>query len=68
MIQKNLYELQLDDDLSELSMIIQKIVLELESVTGLQIQTIEKAVRTVLEIESDISITAELNRLYESEW
>ena len=25
-------------------------------------------VRTVLEIESDISITAELNRLYESEW
>ena len=60
--------LQLDDDLSELSMIIQKIVLELESVTELQIQTIEKAVRTVLEIESDISITAELNRLYESEW
>ena len=49
-------------------MIIQKIVLELESVTELQIQTIEKAVRTVLEIESDISITAELNRLYESEW
>ena len=60
--------LQLDDDLSELQMIIQKIVLELESVTKLQIQTIEKAVRTVLEIEPDVSITAELNRSYEAEW
>lgn len=60
--------LQLDDDLSELQMIIQKIVLELESVTKLQIQTIEKAVRTVLEIEPDVSITAELNRLYQAEW
>lgn len=60
--------LQLDDDLSELQMIIQKIVLELESVTELQIQTIEKAVRTVLEIEPDVSITAELNRLYQAEW
>lgn len=60
--------LQLDDDLSELQMIIQKIVLELESVTKLQIQTIEKVVRTVLEIEPDVSITAELNRLYQAEW
>ena len=49
-------------------MLIQKIVLELESVTKLQIQTIEKAVRTVLDIEPDVSITAELNRLYEAEW
>lgn len=60
--------LQLDSDLSELQMIIQKIVLELEGVTKLQIQTIEKAVRTVLEIEPDVSITSELKRLYESDW
>lgn len=60
--------LQVDSDLSELQMIVQKIVLELEGVTKLQIQTLEKAVRTVLEIESDVSITSELNRLYEAAW
>ena len=60
--------LQLDSDLSELQMVIQKIIVELESVTKLQIQTVEKAIRTVLEIEPDVSITAELNRLYEGEW
>lgn len=60
--------LQLDSDLLELSMIIQKIVLELEGVTKLQIQTIEKAIRAILEIEHDVSITAELSRLYETEW
>ena len=60
--------LQLDDDLAELQMLVQKIVFELEGVTKLQIQTVEKAVRSILEIDSDISITAELNRLYESDW
>ena len=60
--------LQLDRDLSELQMVIQKIVLELEGVTKLQIQTIEKMVRTVLEIEPDVSITLELKRLYEADW
>lgn len=60
--------LQLDSDLSELQMVIQKIVLELEGVTKLQIQTIEKMVRTVLEIEPDVSITLELKRLYEADW
>lgn len=60
--------LQLDDDLSELQIVIQKVVMELENVTVLQLQTVEKAVRSALEIESDVSITAELNRLYEADW
>lgn len=60
--------LQLDSDLSELQIIIQKIVLELEGVTKLQIQTIKKAVRNVLKIDPDISIASELNRLYEVDW
>lgn len=60
--------LQLDRDLTELQMLVQKIVLELERVTKLQIQTVKKAVRSILEIDSDISITAELNRLYQSDW
>lgn len=60
--------LQLDDDLSELQIVIQKVVMELENVTVLQLQTVEKAVRSALEIESGVSITAELNRLYEADW
>lgn len=60
--------LQLDGDLSELKMVIQKVIIELENVTVLQLQTVEKAVRYVLDIEQDVSITAELNRLYEADW
>lgn len=60
--------LQITEDLQELVMQINTIVSELENVTNLQVAILEKAVRSVLDIDESVSITEELNRVYEADW
>lgn len=60
--------LQIDEDIQNLVMQIKNITHELENVTSLQVETLEKAVRTVLDIDSTTSIAEELHRVYEAEW
>ncbi|MEI7884699.1 MAG: hypothetical protein WCI30_05045 [Clostridia bacterium] len=60
--------LHMNEDLQELLLQIKTITLELENVTNLQMKTLERAIRTVLYIGTDVSITEELNRVYEADW
>lgn len=60
--------LQIDEDIQNLVMQIKNITHELENVTSLQMETLEKAVRTVLDIAPTTSIAEELHRVYEAEW
>jgi len=60
--------LDLNQDMQELVILIKNVTFELENVIHLQLDTLEKAIRTVLEIDKEISITKELNRIYEADW
>lgn len=60
--------LDLNQDMQELVILIKNVTFELENVIHLQLDTLEKAIRTVLEIDKDVSITKELNRVYEADW
>ena len=60
--------LDLNQDMQELVILIKNVTFELENVIHLQLDTLEKAIRTVLEIDKDVSITQELNRVYEADW
>lgn len=60
--------MKITDDLQELVMQIETIVSELENVTALQVATLEKVIRSVLDIDASASITETLNRNYENSW
>lgn len=60
--------LQLNEDTQELILLMGVIVKELENVTNLQITTLKKAVREILDIKGNDSITGALNSIYESNW
>jgi len=60
--------LDLNGDMQELVILIKNVTSELENVINLQMDTLEKAIRTVLDIDKEISITGELNRIYEADW
>lgn len=59
---------QMGGDLHELVVQIKIVISELENVTNLQMVTLEKAIRRVLDIEANVSITGELKRVYEADW
>ncbi|WP_169823668.1 hypothetical protein [Anaerobium acetethylicum] len=58
----------LNGDMQELVFLIKNVIFELENVINLQIDTLEKAIRTVLDIDSETSIAGELTRVYEADW
>ena len=60
--------LNLNPDMQELVILIKNVTFELENVINLQLDTLTKAIRTVLGIDKDVSITKELKRIYEAEW
>lgn len=60
--------LDLNQDMQALVLLIKTITFELENVIHLQFDTLEKAIRTALEIDKEVSITKELNRIYEADW
>lgn len=60
--------LNLNSDMQELVILIKNVISELENVINLQLNTLEKAIRTVFKIDKEVSITKELNRIYESDW
>lgn len=59
---------QMSGDLHELIMQIKNVISELGNVTNLQMETLEKAIRRIIDIEANVSITRELKRVYETDW
>lgn len=60
--------LSLNPDLQELVFLIKKVKLELENVLALQLDTLEKIIRSVLDINKESSITKSLCKIYEDNW
>lgn len=58
----------LNSDLQELVFLIKKVKQELENVLVLQLDTLEKAIRSVLDVDKETSITDDLSRIYEDDW